>query len=66
MLTVITLSVAVLSFAPSVGAVTYELEIEDFANTPGGLHINPGDAIEWRNRVAIMHSSTSYEGILDS
>ena len=66
MLTVITLSVTVLSFAPSVRAVTYEVEIEDFAFVPGGLHINIGDAIEWRNRDDIMHSSTSDNGVWDS
>ncbi len=66
MLTVITLSVTVLSFAPSARAITYEVEIEDFAFNPGRLHINIGDAIEWRNRDAIMHSSTSDDGIWDS
>ena len=66
LLAVITLSVAVLSYAPSVGAVTYEVEIEDFAFIPGGLHINPGDAIEWRNRDNVMHSATSDDGIWDS
>ena len=66
MLSVITLSVTVLSFAPSIGATTYEVEIEDFTFVPGGLHINVGDAIEWRNRDGIMHSSTSDNGIWDS
>jgi plastocyanin len=66
MLTVITLSVAVLSFAPPVNAITFEVEIEDFTFVPGRLHINIGDAIEWRNRDAIMHSSTSDDGIWDS
>ena len=65
-LTVIMLSVAVLSFAPPVNAITYEVEIEDFTFVPGGLHINIGDAIEWRNRDDIMHSSTSDDGIWDS
>lgn len=66
MLTVITLSVTVLSFAQSVGAVTYEVEIEDFAFIPARLHINPGDAVEWRNRDNVMHSATSDDGIWDS
>lgn len=66
MLTVITLSVAVLSFAPSARAITFEVEIEDFTFVPGRLHINIGDAIEWRNRDAVMHTSTSDDGIWDS
>lgn len=66
MLTMITLSVTVLSFAPPVRATTFEVEIEDFTFVPGGLHINIGDAIEWRNRDDIMHSATSDDGIWDS
>jgi plastocyanin len=66
MLTVITLSVTVLSFAPSARATTFEVEIEDFTFVPGGLHINIGDAIEWRNRDDVMHTSTSDDGIWDS
>ena len=66
MLTVITLSVTVLSFAPSAHAITFEVEIEDFAFVPGRLQINIGDAIEWRNRDDVMHSATSDDGIWDS
>lgn len=47
-------------------AVTYEVEIENFAYIPAGLHLNPGDAIEWRNRDAVLHSATSDDGIWDS
>lgn len=47
-------------------AITYEVEIENYAYNPGGMHINPGDAIEWRNRDAVQHSATSDDGIWDS
>lgn len=63
---VIALLVTVASLAPSAGAVTYEVEIEDFNFIPGRLHINPGDAVEWTNRDGVVHSATSDEGIWDS
>jgi plastocyanin len=66
MLTLIALSATVLSFAPSARAITYEVEIEDFTFVPGRLHIDVGDAIEWRNRDNALHSATSDEGIWDS
>lgn len=65
-LTLIVVSAAIISFAPSAIAVTFEVEIEDFAFVPGRLHINPGDAIEWRNRDDVMHTSTSDNGLWDS
>jgi plastocyanin len=65
-LTLIALLGTMVSFAPSAQAITYEVEIEDFAFTPGGFHISPGDAIEWRNRDGVMHTSTSDDGIWDS
>jgi plastocyanin len=65
-LTLVAMFAATLSLAPSADAVTYEVEIEDFAFTPGSMHINPGDAIEWRNRDAVQHTSTSDEGLWNS
>jgi plastocyanin len=47
-------------------AILYEVEIEDYAFVPGRLNINPGDAIEWRNRDFVNHTSTSDDGIWDS
>lgn len=47
-------------------AITYEVEIENFTYIPSGLHLNPGDAIEWRNRDGVQHSATSDDGIWDS
>ncbi len=47
-------------------AILYEVEIEDFSFIPSRLHLNPGDAIEWRNRDNVSHTSTSDNGIWDS
>ncbi len=47
-------------------AITWEVEIEDFAFIPGRLHINVGDAIEWRNRDNVQHTSTSDDGLWNS
>lgn len=57
---------AVLAMTLPAQAIVYEVEIENFAFVPGRLHINPGDAIEWRNRDAVNHTSTSDDGIWDS
>jgi plastocyanin len=54
------------SIPQSAGAITYEVEIEDYAFNPGGFNINVGDAIEWRNRDAVSHTSTSDNGVWDS
>ena len=57
----------IISLAPrTVGAVLYEVEIENFSYNPSGLHINPGDMVEWRNRDAVFHSATSDNGVWDS
>jgi len=55
-----------LAMPQSAQAVLYEVEIEDFSFIPAGLHINVGDAIEWRNRDNVSHSATSDNGIWDS
>jgi len=47
-------------------AIIYEVEIENFAYIPARLHINIGDAIEWRNRDTVGHTSTSDDGFWDS
>jgi plastocyanin len=54
------------SIPQTAGAITYEVEIEDYAFNPGGMNINVGDAIEWRNRDAVSHTSTSDDGVWDS
>ena len=64
--TVIMLTAVMMAFAPSASAITYEVEIEDFAFIPGRLHLNVGDAIEWRNRDNVQHTSTSDSGIWNS
>lgn len=57
---------AVFALSSSAQAILWEVEIEDYNFVPGRLHINPGDAIEWRNRDAISHTSTSDNGVWDS
>lgn len=52
--------------APELGAVTWEVEIEDMAFAPRNLHINVGDSIEWRNRDDIGHTATSDNGVFNS
>ncbi|OGC96132.1 MAG: hypothetical protein A2W25_12560 [candidate division Zixibacteria bacterium RBG_16_53_22] len=59
-------SLVILMAMPSAMAVTWEVEIEDFAFVPGRLRINVGDAIEWRNRDDISHTATSDNGVFNS
>lgn len=65
-LSLVVIAAALTTMAASARAITYEVEIEDFAYAPARLHINPGDAIEWRNRDFVLHSATSDAGIWDS
>ena len=56
-----------LLFVPlSAHAVTYQVDIQNFAYNPGGMHIHVGDAIEWTNLDGVMHSATSDNGVWDS
>jgi plastocyanin len=56
----------VISIPQTSMAIVYEVEIEDFSFIPSRLNINPGDAIEWRNRDAVTHTATSDNGVWDS
>lgn len=59
--------IAVMYMIPAAARATvFEVEIEDFAFIPAGMHIQVGDAIEWRNRDSVPHTSTSDAGVWDS
>lgn len=49
-----------------VKATTYEVDIQNFTYTPGNMHIQVGDAIEWTNRDNVSHTTTSDTGVWDS
>lgn len=57
-----------LVLVPSVlsAATKLEVEIEDFAFIPQNITIQVGDTVEWKNRDAVGHSSTSgKDGVAD-
>jgi len=56
----------ILMAMPSAMAVTWELEIENFAFVPGHLRINVGDMVRWRNRDDVSHTATSDNGVFNS
>jgi plastocyanin len=66
MLTLIVTAAAVISFSRSAQAIIYEVEIENFSFVPGHMQLNPGDGIQWTNRDAVPHTSTSDDAIWDS
>jgi plastocyanin len=57
---------AMVMASQAVRATEFQVDIQSFAFTPHGLHINPGDMITWRNRDATMHTSTSDNGVWSS
>ncbi len=62
LMTILTISLA----ASMAKAVTWEVEIENFAFVPQNLQIQVGDVVEWRNRDNVGHTSTSDDGVWNS
>jgi plastocyanin len=47
-------------------ATNYNVNIQNFAYVPAGMHINVGDMITWTNQDAVIHTATSDNGVWNS
>ena len=64
-LAMVVLAASLLSVSPAM-ATTYTVDIQNFAFVPHGRHILVGDIITWTNLDAVLHTSTSDNGVWNS
>ncbi len=63
---------AVLVLAAMIGsfqtarATNYNINIQNFAYVPAGMHINVGDMVTWTNQDGVIHTATSDNGVWNS